>query len=230
MYLIAFTFTLYTVYPRAGDESLPFVPEFNDPGLAIKRMLEFGFSGRTFAILLPDPDYPVSQLSIGRQIDLWLFAGIYFLCLVMLSILLLRLFMATLAATFNTARMAAQLEWRLQFARHVFRAELMHPNCFGSTACGEDIDGKRMYVKVTRTDLYIQNRQGAYTAGDVKRFVANDLDGDGVPDMATSATSEVVENDLDGDGFPDDAEHSIGAQNISQAGGAGNMNKPPDRM
>ena len=115
----------------------------------------------------------------------------------------LRLFMATLAATFNATRMAAQLEWRLQFARHVFRAELMHPNCFGSTCCGEEVDGKRMYMKTTRHHEQCSN---AVNAARGRTFVANDLDGDGVADFQAS---EIVENDLDGDGFPDDADHQV---------------------
>ena len=110
--------------------------------------------------------------------------------------------MATLAATFNATRMAAQLEWRLQFARHVFRAELMHPNCFGSTCCGELVDGKRMYAKTTR-HVHHEQYTSAVHAG--RTFVANDVDG-GVADFQAS---EMVENDIDGDGFPDDADNQI---------------------
>ena len=100
-------------------------------------------------------------------------------------------------------RMAAQLEWRLQFARHVFRAELMHPNCFGSTCCGEEVDGKRMYIKTTRDH---EQCSSAVNVTRGRMFVANDLDGDGVSDFQAS---EIVENDLDGDGFPDGADHQV---------------------
>jgi hypothetical protein len=170
-YLLNFTFTLYVVYPRAGDGTLLFVSAFNDPLLAVKKMLELGFGQLRFPIELrstfgdnardsagsvvnaPGTDEllpAVSELSLGQQVTFALFCVVYIGCLVMLSILLLRLFMAMLSATYNAARQAAQLEWRLQFARYVIRAELMHPRWLGDTECGEMIDGKRMYVKTAR--------------------------------------------------------------------------------
>lgn len=153
-----------------------------------------------------EPLMSVGQLSPSRQLLFTLFCCFYFLCLIFISILLLRLFMATLAATFNSTRMAAQLEWRLQFARHVFRAELMHPNCFGTTFCGDEVDGKHMYIKITRS-IHAPLQHVGPEAGELaaKRVAANDLDG-GV------ATTEVVENDLDGDGFPDDPGYEVTAQ------------------
>ena len=189
MYLLNFAAALYTSYPRAGALQLPFVEEFNDPLEALKAMLELGIMGKTFSIDFGGPvarsqqtaeseffeghTMRLAELSGAQQVDFWLFTAFYFVCLTLLLILLLRLFMATLAATFNTTRMAAQLEWRLQFARHVFRAELMHPSCLGTTFCGDEVDGKRMYIKITNcgSEQTAGKGPGHAVAGCVRHFM-----------------------------------------------------------
>ena len=69
--------------------------------------------------LLPPP--LLSELGGAQQVNFWIFCAMYLMCLILITILLLRLFMAMLSATFNTTRQAAQLEWRLQFARQVMK-------------------------------------------------------------------------------------------------------------
>ena len=51
-YLLNFTFSLYTAYPRAGNTTLLFMDDFNDPIRAVKRMMELGeASGRASHLL-----------------------------------------------------------------------------------------------------------------------------------------------------------------------------------
>jgi len=116
--------------------------------------------------LLPPP--LLSELGGAQQVNFWIFCAMYLMCLILITILLLRLFMAMLSATFNTTRQAAQLEWRLQFARQVMKAELMHPGMLTgrSTFCGQWIDGKYMYAKTARTTLSPDGlRAGVDTVG-----------------------------------------------------------------
>lgn len=168
LYLTTFGGTLFIVYPRAGNGSLPYAPAFNDARTAFQEMLELAFTVGKFKIdyplrgiagapasLLDDAGVPMvfpEDLSGWRLLGMWLFIVFYALCLVILAILMLRLFMALLSATFNTTRARAQLEWRLQFAAHVLQAELLLPERLGSTYAGKLIDGRYCYVKRARAE------------------------------------------------------------------------------
>lgn len=57
----------------------------------------------------------------------------YYVTMVLIVVLLVRLLMAMLTATFNRIRSEAVLEWRLRLARNVLHAELMWPAFLGDT-------------------------------------------------------------------------------------------------
>jgi hypothetical protein len=85
----------------------------------------------------------VWELSASQLVNLFIFAVLYLACIVIVVIVLVRLLMAMLTATFNTIRAQAVLEWRLQLARHVLRAELVWRQLLGPTNAGEmDANGK----------------------------------------------------------------------------------------
>ena len=63
-----------------------------------------------------------------------LFASIYLYAVVLLVVLLVRLLMAMLTATFNRVRNESVLNWRLQLARRVLKAELIVESIAGDAS------------------------------------------------------------------------------------------------
>ena len=45
---------MYFVYPRAGNVSLPYASEFNDPSRALMAMLDLGITGDKFTVGMVD--------------------------------------------------------------------------------------------------------------------------------------------------------------------------------
>lgn len=86
-------------------------------------MVNLGIAGNKFDIDFDEVDS--LGLSLGAQTAFLLFTGFYYFCMVLIVVVLLRLFMAMLSATFAGVNQAALLTWRLQFARHVLHHELI---------------------------------------------------------------------------------------------------------
>ncbi|KAL1518863.1 hypothetical protein AB1Y20_003140 [Prymnesium parvum] len=140
-YMTIFYFTLYIAYPAHDDDEVDVVPEFNDPFTAAKAMLDLAIAGQK-----PVFDTSAPWVGIHSWHSLVVFAVFYYLCLIMIVVLLMRLFMAMLSATFNGVKATATLEWRLQFLRFVLFAELLRMHLPGETFAGEKINDQWVYL------------------------------------------------------------------------------------
>ena len=117
LFLINYWVALYIAYPRAGEGELMAVPAFNSWTDSLKAMVEMGLSLGKFKIELGG----VWMLDADQQANMGVYLAIYLYAVVILVILLLRFLMAMLTARFNSIKKDAELEWRVQFARHTHR-------------------------------------------------------------------------------------------------------------
>ena len=115
--------SLYVVYPRAGTAELEVAPQFNRWWKGLQAMLQLAVENTRRVI---DQEQEINDPLLPSQVTgVVVFTAIYTYAVVLLVVLLLRLLMAMLTATFNGVRKESQLEWRLQLARQVLRAELV---------------------------------------------------------------------------------------------------------
>lgn len=122
LFITNFYLILYTVYPRAGDSSLPEFTQFNEWNKALEAMWVLAFMGEP-----AETDFQpeqLSALSFWQKVDMCVFVGTYFFYVLMSIILLLNLLIAMMGHTFDGVVQKATLEWRLMFARYVLRLEL----------------------------------------------------------------------------------------------------------
>lgn len=159
-YTVAFYVALYVAYPihpedqfGSGDAArLAVAPDFNDPWTAAKAMVDLSFAGKKLGMNMID--LPDLHATPSRWLALAVFAFFYYLCMVLIVVLLMRLFMALLSATFNRMSKDATLAWRLQLARWVLFAELFATACprlLGETWAGELVDGHWVYSTIQFT-------------------------------------------------------------------------------
>ena len=158
LYLLAFWSAMYMNYPRAGDGKLSLVPQFNDLPSSLEAMINLGIAGIHFEIDFTSEEFAALEDSHGdhgfKLANLVAFTLFYYYCMLLLVILLLRLLMALLSATFADVRRASELEWRLQFARHVLQLELVVGMWGGATSSGSlQEDGEYSHVFKAYTDV-----------------------------------------------------------------------------
>lgn len=191
VYIMAFWASLYILYPRAGekelpqvpaiapppptcppltlphlpDDSVPQVPEFNDPLESLKSMMDVGFSVNRFTISFSE----LEHLGHMEMVNWVMFALFYYATMVLIVVLLLRMLMAMLTAHFNEIREAALLEWRLRFARRVLFAELTWPTWLGDTWATpiDPISGKYQ--------VYLVEQVKAMAADNAKQLFKHEL-------------------------------------------------------
>ena len=72
MFVSNFYFTLYFLYPRAGDVYLPFVKEFNSWYTALRTLLELGFTGSPPPINLQETNWQSLSSSQTVAMLMWL--------------------------------------------------------------------------------------------------------------------------------------------------------------
>ena len=65
----------------------------------------------------------------------------FYMSQILMVVLLMRLLMAMLTATYHSINKDAVLKWRVQFVRFVMFAEFLWPDAFGSTWAGAKVDG-----------------------------------------------------------------------------------------
>lgn len=117
--MILFWISMYTAYPRAGAGKLFEVDEFNSWDTALKAMFDNFIAGRKFAIDMNS----MSELEAGRLLCLFVYLFIYVVCVLLVSQLMYRFLNAALTAKFNAIQKESTLQWRLNFARKILRAE-----------------------------------------------------------------------------------------------------------
>jgi len=146
LYLTCFWATMFVTYPRAGVGQLLLVPPFNSMRDSFEAMLNVGIAGIHFdidfssnALTLVTDGSSTDLSSALRLANLVLFTIFYYCCMLFLVILLLRILMAMLSATYNDVRKHAELEWRLQFGRHVLHLQLVARSYGLSTMAGENL-------------------------------------------------------------------------------------------
>ena len=89
-------------------------------------MLELAIATRRDLPDLYDED-ATNELATEQMPGMIIFGIVYTYAIVLLVILLLRMLMALLTASFNSVAKESVLEWRLQLARHV-RTLTPHPH------------------------------------------------------------------------------------------------------
>jgi len=158
LYLTCFWATMFVNYPRAGVSEVSLVPPFNNLRDSFEAMLNVGIAGIHFDIDFSADDTPTLALGNSgesaevtwshnlRFVNLVLFTGFYYCCMLFLVILLLRILMAMLSATYAQVRINSELEWRLQYGRHILHLQLMAKSLGLSTNSGELIDGMWAHV------------------------------------------------------------------------------------
>ena len=140
-YAFTFVSTLYIAYPADHGIELDVSPAFNHPLTAVKAMIDLSITGEKFPLELGE-----EWGHDDKWINLVVFAFFYYMCMIMIVVLLMRLFMALLSATYNSIKQSATLEWRLQFLRWVLYAELLQPSFMGPTWSGELVNGQWAYI------------------------------------------------------------------------------------
>jgi len=158
LYLTSFWSSMYINYPRAGEGSLALVPEFNGAVKSFEAMVNLGIAGKKFDIDFWMPE--VAQLNYGEYVSLVLFTFFYYYCMLLLVILLLRMLMAMLTATFNLVKQKAELEWRVQFARHILQLELIAMRLGFNTWSGEQIGAEWFYTFRAYRDIDDEKKSG----------------------------------------------------------------------
>ena len=103
---------MFVNYPRAGVSEVSLVPPFNNLRDSFEAMLNVGIAGIHFDIDFSADDTPTLALGNSgesaevtwshnlRFVNLVLFTGFYYCCMLFLVILLLRILMAMLSATY----------------------------------------------------------------------------------------------------------------------------------
>ena len=99
VFATAFYSALFVLYPRAGDEWLGLVPQFNTMLDALKAQLELALVGKETRIILDSDE--LLDLSPMRAVDLAAFFSLHFLYVLVSLILLLNLLIAMLSNTFE---------------------------------------------------------------------------------------------------------------------------------
>ncbi len=129
LYLTCFWTAMYLTYPRAGTGEVKLVQEFNSMRDSFEAMVNLGIAGIHFDIdFSRSAEVQEWQTDVShalRFLNLIIFSGFYYYCMLLLVILLLRMLMAMLTATFAAVRTQSELEWRLQFGRHVLELQLI---------------------------------------------------------------------------------------------------------
>ena len=143
-YTCIFAVVLYASYPAEDGNELAIIEEFNAPATAFQAMIDLGIAGIKLPLDLQAAPIELSHIGV--------FLFFYYLSMIFLSILLLRLFMAMLSATFAQVNKEATLEWRMQFVHWVMRAELVWPDWLGPTVAGELVDGTWSYKLLKRIE------------------------------------------------------------------------------
>uniref|UniRef100_A0A7S3EYV7 Ion transport domain-containing protein n=1 Tax=Haptolina ericina TaxID=156174 RepID=A0A7S3EYV7_9EUKA len=142
----AFTFltTMYIAYPVEYNEQLDVCPPFNDLLTAAKAMLDLSTTGERFGMYLGGAwvEKPWENDKVLWNLNLLVFAFFYYLCMLLMHVLFLRLFMALLSDRFAAVKRSATLAWRLNFLRWVLYAELLQPSFMGPTWSGELLNGQ----------------------------------------------------------------------------------------
>jgi hypothetical protein len=144
-FFCTFGLATYIAYPRIGDHQLSYHPNFNSFLSGLHELNELALLGEPSTYRLeggvPSSGQGWYELvrRAGQQqglpeelpvapkesLELSVFIAIYYVYLVMTSVLLLNLLIASMNHTFSAAQTASVLEWRAMFARNVLKLEML---------------------------------------------------------------------------------------------------------
>jgi hypothetical protein len=143
-FMIAFSSTMYILYPRSGDGYIGTLPAFNTWYGVIRAQLMIALVGADPAIYTePELLHPLGPFELA---DVLIFFVLYFFYILIALILLLNLFIAMLSYTFEKSTEEAISQSRLTFANSVLKLELMAASYGMPTHVGEKQgDGTRVF-------------------------------------------------------------------------------------
>ncbi|KAL1511772.1 hypothetical protein AB1Y20_005058 [Prymnesium parvum] len=121
--MLAFYAIMYTVYPRAGEMTLPQANAFNDWASGLESLVKLAFLGEPIDVFITAEAF--GALSLRQGINYTVFIVFYVFYILLGMVLLLNLLIAMLSNTFSQVQAQADLEWRLERVRRILRLELM---------------------------------------------------------------------------------------------------------
>jgi len=157
MFISNFYFTLYFLYPRAGEVYLPFVKEYNSWYTALRTLLELGFTGSPPPINLEMTNW--ESLSSSQTVAMFMWLFMFLLYAIYSVILLLNLLIAMLSFTFDNVREQSTLECRTAFAQAIQRLELLASLLRMRTKVGE-LKGDQYTIEFRSVGESVETPQG----------------------------------------------------------------------
>ena len=141
--LLNFYCVLYVMYPRAGEESLPMVVEFNNWWDGLVALTQLALAGEALDININQQD--LQRLSWWELFELFAFGLFYMTYILIALVLLLNLLIAMMNGRYQLAAAKAEIERRVIYAREVLRLEAIvnFVACQPSTNVGKKKDEKR---------------------------------------------------------------------------------------
>ena len=141
---VGFYLALYIIYPRSGQNSLPYVPTFNGPVEAAFNLLSLSTLGEQVEFFPLIDALSAHGEAQSIVLVLWLF--LYYIWLFLSVILMLNLLIAMLTNTFDHVFDEASLKSRMSFAIGMMKLEITAKSFGMATAVGELHKGSKVYV------------------------------------------------------------------------------------
>jgi len=170
IFFCTYGFSMYVAYPRVGERTLQYAPNFNTMAGAVHELVAVAVTGEPIKISLLEGS-PVSHAgwielmahaSIGaplsvqspmtgvESIEMSCFIAFYVAYVLLTLVLLLNLLIASMNSTFVTTSHEAALEYRVLYARNLLRLELLAqpfaaPPCHLCNTNGGEREGDLWY-------------------------------------------------------------------------------------
>lgn len=123
--ILSFFASLFTLYPRSGENYFPLALKFNNPIAAIKALLELAFVGEPVALYIEPLLTEGYEFSFGMWLCIFGWVLLYMFLIIMFIILMLNLLIAMLTHTYDSVNEESTLQSRLSFSRCIVKLELV---------------------------------------------------------------------------------------------------------